>query len=70
MWSRTIYETYPDICGLLYASSMNGNRPAVALYDRAARALPETPDFNRTLSDAALLVPLERIASSLGYDVV
>ena len=69
-WSRTIYEAYPDICGLLYASSMNGNRPAVALYERAARALPEAPDFNRPLSDAALLVPLERIASYLGYDLV
>lgn len=69
-WSRTIHEAYPDIFGLLYASSMNGNRSAVALYERAARALPEAPDFNRPLSDAALLVPLERIASSLGYDLV
>jgi hypothetical protein len=69
-WSRTIYEAYPGVFGLLYASSMNGNRPAVALYERAARALPEAPDFNRPLSDAALLVPLERIASDLGYDIV
>ncbi len=69
-WSRAIYEAYPDVFGLLYASSMNGNRPAVALYERAARALPEAPDFNRPLSDAALLVPLERIAASLGYDIV
>lgn len=69
-WSRAIYEAYPGVCGLLYASSMNGNRPAVVLYERAARALPEAPDFNRPLSDAALLVPLERIASDLGYDLV
>jgi hypothetical protein len=69
-WSKTIYEAYPDVCGLLYESSMNGNRPAVALYERAARALPEAPDFNRSLSDAALLLPLERIASDLGYDLV
>jgi hypothetical protein len=69
-WSRTLYEAYPDVFGLLYASSMNGSRPAVALYERAARALPEAPDFNRPLSDAALLVPLERIASSLGYDLL
>jgi hypothetical protein len=68
-WSRAIYEAYPGVSGLLYASSMNGNRPAVALYERAAGALPATPDFNRPLSDAALLVPLERIASSLGYDL-
>jgi hypothetical protein len=69
-WSRSIYDAYPDIAGLLYASSMNGNRPAVVLYERAARALPEAPDSNRPLSDAALLVPLERIASDLGYDLV
>jgi len=69
-WSRAIYEAYPDVFGLLYASSMNGNRPAVALYERATRALPEAPDFNRPLSDAALLVPLERIASSIGYELV
>jgi hypothetical protein len=68
-WSRTIYEAYPGVPGLLYDSSMNGNRPAVAPYERAARALPEAPDFNRPLSDV-LLVPLDRIASSIGYDLV
>jgi len=69
-WSRAIYEAYPGVSGLLYASSMNRNRPAVALYERASRTLPAAPDFNRPLSDAALLLPLERIASSLGYDIV
>ncbi|MGH3144978.1 MAG: RES family NAD+ phosphorylase, partial [Rubrobacter sp.] len=69
-WSRAIYEAYPSVSGLLYASSMNGNRPAVVLYERAARALPRVPNFNRPLSDAALFVPLERIASDLGYDLV
>ena len=69
-WSRAIYEAYPDVCGLLYASSMNANRPAVALYERALRTLPGVPEFNRSLPDAALLIPLERIASNLGYDLV
>lgn len=69
-WSRKIYDAYPGISGLFYTSSMNRNRPAVLLYERAARTLPEAPDFNRPLSDAALLVPLERIASDLGYDLV
>jgi len=49
---------------------MNANRPAVALYERATRALPEAPDSNRPLFGAALLVPLERIASNLGYDLI
>ncbi|MGI8910286.1 MAG: RES family NAD+ phosphorylase [Rubrobacteraceae bacterium] len=68
-WSRATHKAYPGVSGLLYTSSMNGNRPAVALYERAARALPAAPDLNRPLSDAALLLPLERIASSLGYDL-
>ena len=66
-WSRVIYDAYPDIAGLLYASSMNGNEPAIALYERAAPSLPAAPVFDRPLSEAALLLPLERIASSLGY---
>jgi hypothetical protein len=69
-WSRAIYEAYPEVCGLLYASSMKANRPAVALYERGSRILPRVPVFNRPLSDAALLIPLERIASNLGYDFV
>jgi hypothetical protein len=68
-WSSTIYEAYPDLQGLLYASSMNANEPALALYERAASALPTSPLFNRPLSDPALLVPLERIAAELGYDL-
>jgi len=66
-WSRVIYDAYPDIAGLLYASSMNGNEPAIALYERADPSLPAAPVFDRPLSEAALLLPLERIASSLGY---
>jgi RES domain len=68
-WSRTIHGAYPDVAGLLYASSMNGNEPAVALYERALPSLPATPVFDRPLSDPGLLVPLERIAESLGYDL-
>ncbi len=66
-WSRVIYDAYPDIAGLLYASSMNGNAPAIALHERAAPSLPAAPVVDRPLSEAGLLLPLERIASSLGY---
>ncbi len=66
-WSRAIHGAYPDIAGLLYASSMNGNEPAIALYEPAAPSLPPAPVFDRPLSEAPLLLPLERIASSLGY---
>jgi len=69
-WSRAIYDTYPDLMGLYHASSMNGNEPTVALYERASKALPRLPVFNRPLSDAPLLIPIERIAAGLGYDLI
>ncbi len=69
-WSRTIYDAYLDLMGLYYASSMNGNEPAVDLYERPSKALPRLPMFNRPLSDAPLLIPLERIATGLGYDLI
>jgi hypothetical protein len=69
-WSRAIYDAYPDLMGLCYASSMNGNEPAVALYERGTKVLPRLPVLNRPLSDAPLLVPIERIAADLRYDVI
>lgn len=69
-WSRAIYEAYRGVQGLYYASSMHAHRPAVALYERAARALPRTPLVHRPLSDPALLVDLDRVARDLGYRLV
>ena len=69
-WSRTIYDAYPKLMGLYYASSMNGNEPAVVLYERASKAIPRLPLFNRPLSDATLLLPLENKATELGYDLI
>ena len=69
-WSRTIYDAFPKLMGLYYASSMNGNEPAVALYERASKAIPRLPLFNRPLSEATLLLPLENKAAELGYDLI
>jgi hypothetical protein len=69
-WSRVIYDAYPDLGGLYYASSMKGNEPAAVLYERVYNALPSSPVLNRPLSDAPLLIPLERIAAELGYDLI
>jgi hypothetical protein len=46
------------------------NESAVALYERASKAIPRLPLFNMPLSDAPLLVPIERIAAGLGYDLI
>lgn len=66
-WSRAIYEAYPAVLGLYYPSSMHGNRPSVALYERAAPAIPSIPIFHRPLIDPALLPVLSRVAKDLGY---
>lgn len=69
-WSRAIYEAYPDVQGLLYASSMNAGEQAVALYERAAHILPTLPTFNESLSHPALLSALRRLAADLGYELI
>lgn len=71
-WSRTIYEAYPDIQGLLYPSSMHASREAVALYDRSEIAMPDAAgiQFHRSLDDRALLPLLDQASAELGYRVV
>jgi hypothetical protein len=68
-WSRAIRAAYPHVEGVLYASSMHANRPASALYERAATALPAAPAFNRALADPALLPRLSAAAALLGYGI-
>lgn len=69
-WSRAIYTGYPDIDGLLYASSMNANAPALALYERAASAFPSAPLFHRSLADPTLTARLNAAATKLGYGLI
>ncbi len=69
-WSRAIYAAYADIEGICYPSSMLGNQSAVALYERAAGALPDVPQFHRPLSDPALLPLLRSVARDIGYGLV
>jgi hypothetical protein len=69
-WSRLIYSTYPDAQGVYYPSSMHGNQPSVALFERAALALPTMPVFHRALADRALLPRIGAAAAKIGYGVV
>jgi hypothetical protein len=66
-WSQTIYESYPEAQGLYYASSMYRNAPAVALYERAASAMPTRPFFHRPVADPLLLPALADAAAEIGY---
>ena len=69
-WSGAFYEAYPDASGLWYGSSMHANAPCVALYERAAGALPARPSFHRALADDILRAFLEASAEALGYRLV
>ena len=68
-WSRRIYEDYTQIDGLYYPSSMDSNRPAVALYERAANTFPIRPIFHRALADEGLSRVVLKAALLFNYAV-
>jgi hypothetical protein len=68
-WSLRVYEDYPTIEGLYYPSSMDGNRPTMALYERAQDALPARPVFDRALADPALNRAVVKAALLFNYGV-
>ena len=66
-WAQVLYQAYPQGAGIVYAASMDGNAPALALWERAQPAMPKTPLFNRALSDATLTDLIDASAEELGY---
>ncbi|MDR5725879.1 MAG: RES family NAD+ phosphorylase [Terriglobia bacterium] len=68
-WARDLYEAYPEIQGILYAASMHGGKPAIALNERALKAplFPAHPLFHRALADDAMIDTLKHAARELGY---
>ena len=69
-WSQQLYQAYPEIDGILYCSSMYGNAPAIALYERAKRAIPDYHLFHRELRDVAMNKVVIQIATKINYAVV
>ena len=65
-WSQAIYAAYPAADGLCYTGCM-GNAPALALYERARRAVPPAPSFHLPLSSPDLLDALRWLRDDLGY---
>ena len=68
-WSREIYDAFPDIDGLRYASSMHANDPCYALYDRASPSLAAHPLFDERLSHPEIEALLDNAARTLGYEL-
>jgi hypothetical protein len=69
-WSQAFYTAFLDVDGLLYGSSMHANEPCVALYERAAKAMPASPSTNRMLVDPNLLTTLKNGCADLNYLLV
>jgi RES domain len=69
-WARAIYAAYPDAEGVWYGSSMHANTPCVALFERAADALPARPQIHRALADTTLRAFLRNVAADLNFRLI
>lgn len=69
-WSRAIYDAYPELQGIRYASSMNANQPAVALYERRRPGLPVAPALDVPLDHPGLASFISQAARRFGYRVI
>lgn len=69
-WSRNIHAAYPELDGIIYASSMNASREALALYERSATAIPARPALHEPLAHPGLRADLERFKDDLGYGLI
>lgn len=68
-WASGFYDSYPQIAGLYYRSSLT-NQPNVALYERGAAALPASTVFHRALADPAWHRALVVLAVQIGYEIL
>jgi hypothetical protein len=69
-WSRAIHAAFPRLAGIRYGSSMDANRPAFALYERASPAIPARPHLDLPLTVPGLTLLLARACVRFGYGLV
>lgn len=69
-WSRVFYDTYTDIDGLCYASSMHNNDDSFVLYERARSSIPHLPVFHAPLNDRRLEKVMFKVSAAIGYRIV
>ena len=69
-YARAIYQAYPDAQGIWYGSSMNGNSPCLALFERAVGTFAPHPAFHHALADPLLLPLLDHCAAAFKYALV
>ena len=66
IWSRLIYEAYPDLHGISYPSARHQGGTNIALFERAIFALPAEPREDLALTDLDRTA-LENLAKELEY---
>lgn len=66
-WSRAIYDAFPNIHGLHYASSVHANKSCYSFYDRAEPFLPPRPSFEQPLRHPELVPLLDHAVYTLDY---
>jgi len=69
-WATTLYDTYENIDGILYCSSMYGNAESVVLVERGAQSIPFLTVFHRALNDPAMLATLAETGKQIRYQLV
>lgn len=69
-WSNAIYDAFPDLDGLVYASSMHANKRCFAIYERAANDIAHAPRFHHPLSHPEVATLLSEASFNLDYDIV
>lgn len=69
-WARAIFEHYPDIDGVVAASSLVPTARVATLWTSAANALPDHPSALIRLDRPELAGVIDRIAERYGYVVL
>jgi hypothetical protein len=69
-WSRAIWNAYPTIDGLIWASSVRPRGRSIVLYERAVGAIPDVASVDLPLSSSLLAPALRRIAVDLNFTLL
>lgn len=64
-WSRAIWNAYPSLDGLVWASSPRPAGSSVVLYERARDSMPAAPELNMPLSHPGLESTLAAVGRQL-----
>lgn len=68
-WARAIHATWPDVDGLLTASTWTG-RHAITLWNHSVDSFPPRPAFSRPLAHPLMWTLTQHAATDIGYRLI